>query len=105
MRSAFPHVSSIPAINELAKMARRCQFCEEAKCVSACENKIPIPDITRRLAVGNVVGAKKQINENVLQLCMHCDSVSCKQYCIRQGSNEPVEIKEIIKQMSMVDTE
>lgn len=101
----IPHVSSIPAINELAKMARRCQFCEEAKCVSACENKILIPDITRRLAVGNVVGAKKQINENVLQLCMHCDSVSCKQYCIRQGSNEPVEIKEIIKQMSMVDTE
>lgn len=83
-------------INALGHLARTCQFCESPCCVQACPVNIPICDITRRLAAGNVVGAKKQLSKEMCDTCISCTTKSCEQNCICANTNHPVSIQEIL---------
>lgn len=95
-------VGSNPKLNQLASLARRCQFCEHPSCVKGCPQKISIREINRRLAVGNVTGAKKQLEQDMWMKCKECPEIRCESYCIVK--EEPkVPIHEIISRLNRID--
>lgn len=89
-------ISPNPELHQLGMSARNCQFCESPACSNACPAKIPISQITRRLAVGNLVGAKKQLSQSMTGLCRKCTTKSCEQFCISRTTNHPVPIQDLI---------
>lgn len=89
-------ISTDPNINSLAQLARKCQFCENPRCMKACPVRIPICDIIRRLCVGNIVGAKKQLTEQMLDICSNCTTSACEENCICANTEAPVPIKNIL---------
>ncbi|MDO5520834.1 MAG: FAD-dependent oxidoreductase [bacterium] len=91
-------ISSDPHVNKLGLLARNCQFCETPACSKACPANIPIYQITRRLAVGNLVGAKKQLTPSMMHTCRNCTSKECEQHCISKGTNHQVSIYELLQQ-------
>ncbi|SCH02181.1 MULTISPECIES: phytoene desaturase family protein [unclassified Romboutsia] len=83
--------------NNLAKLALKCQFCDNPSCEKACKYNISIRDINRRVAVGNFYGAKKLLKDN--KSCKNCESKDCENKCIRKSYKESVSIKEINSQL------
>ena len=81
--------------NELAKKALKCQFCEVAVCEKGCNHNVPIRDINRRVAVGNLYGAKKLINNFIENPCKSCENKECENRCIRKSFDVSVSIKDI----------
>ena len=79
----------------LAKKALKCQFCEVAVCEKGCNNNVPIRDINRRVAVGNLYGAKKLINNFSKNPCKSCENKECENRCIRKSFDVSVSIKDI----------
>jgi prolycopene isomerase len=79
----------------LAKLALKCQFCENPVCEKACKNNMPIRDINRRVAVGNFYGGKKLLNLHKENPCKSCESKNCEKACIRKSFDKEVCIKEI----------
>lgn len=92
-------ISPDPTINFLAHQARNCQFCESPSCSKACPVHVPICDITRRLAAGNLVGAKKQLTSSMASACSQCTSKSCEAYCICNGTPQQFSIHEILQKL------
>lgn len=81
--------------NTLAKMALKCQFCENPSCERGCKNNIKIRDINRRVAVGNFYGAKKLLKEYKINPCINCKDKECENKCIRKSFDKEVSIREI----------
>lgn len=81
--------------DKLAKMALKCQFCENPSCERACKNNIKIRDINRRVAVGNFYGAKKLLKEYKINPCINCKDKECENKCIRKSFDKEVNIREI----------
>ena len=81
--------------NELAKKALKCQFCEFPVCEKGCKHSVPIRDINRRVAVGNLYGAKKLINNFIENPCKSCENKECENRCIRKSFDVSVSIKDI----------
>lgn len=81
--------------NKLAKTALKCQICEVAVCEKGCKFNVPIRDINRRVAVGNLYGAKKLLSNFSQNPCEDCENKECEKYCIRKSFDDSVSIKEI----------
>ena len=79
----------------LAKLALKCQFCENPVCEKACKENVSIRDINRRVAVGNFYGSKKLLNSYKENPCKKCESKNCEKACIRKSFDKAVSIKEI----------
>ncbi len=47
--------------DDLARLARDCQWCESAPCAAECPARYDIPGIMRRLEVGNRTGARRAV--------------------------------------------
>lgn len=84
------------SIDSVAKEAQKCQYCEVPQCEASCPYHIPIRDINRRVSVGNIVGSKKVIKENLWDCCLTCKERCCELECVRHGI-EGVPIQQIIK--------
>lgn len=88
-----PFISSTAGKTEMVNLANKCQFCEEPKCQEGCPYNVPIRDINRRIAAGNIYGAKKARGSNLS--CISCKERKCEEYCIRNQFAEHVEIYKI----------
>ena len=79
------------ALRAVMFKAMRCRLCENP----TCSNEVDIRGIMRRVAVGNLSGAKKCWLKNPVDL----DSLKkCETDCIRAAdNNNPVEIREVIQ--------
>ncbi len=101
-------ISTDQKVNTLATLARKCQYCEHPSCKKACPLHIPICDINRRLSVGNIVGAKKQLQQvrkqdaPVVLACSMCKEVACEKHCICKSSNDSVSIRDIMMRLSNI---
>ena len=79
----------------LMRMAATCQFCEHPRCCVGTE--IDIPGIMRRLAVGNIVGARKKLAGAHDQALLK----RCEDRCIEKVRiGRPVEIGELIRRLT-----
>lgn len=79
----------------LMRMAATCQFCEHPRCCVGTE--IDIPGIMRRLAVGNIVGARKKLTGAHDQALLK----RCEDRCIEKVRiGRPVEIGELIRRLT-----
>ena len=88
-------ISNNTKYDKLAKTALKCQFCEVAVCEKGCKYNVPIRDINRRVAVGNIYGAKKLLNNYKVNPCKNCDNKDCEKRCVRKTFDKCVSINEI----------
>ena len=88
-------ISNNAEYDKLAKLALKCQFCEVAICQKGCKYNVPIRDINRRVAVGNIYGAKKLLNIYKENPCENCENKDCENHCVRKSFDKSVSIKEI----------
>ncbi|MBE5960638.1 MAG: FAD-dependent oxidoreductase [Lachnospiraceae bacterium] len=95
-------ISENKEVDSLAKLAMCCQYCEDAPCRMACEKKIPIPDITRRLSAGNVTGAARQLKKEWQNACISCTGKNCEKECRRGKSTTPVQIFDMLSRLAQM---
>ena len=88
-------ISNNAEYDKLAKLALKCQFCEVAICQKGCKYNVPIRDINRRVAVGNIYGARKLLNIYKENPCKNCENKDCENHCVRKSFDKSVSIKEI----------
>ena len=88
-------ISNNAEYDKLAKLALKCQFCELAICQKGCKYNVPIRDINRRVAVGNIYGARKLLNIYKENPCKDCENKDCENHCVRKSFDKSVSIKEI----------
>lgn len=92
----YPQLDS--ALRSLMDMAAACQFCEKPRCID--RKVLDVPAIMRRVAVGNVAGAKKTIST--------CPDIpilaDAEARCIENGRiGKPVPIRRILHQLSEME--
>ncbi|MBQ6630845.1 MAG: FAD-dependent oxidoreductase [Romboutsia sp.] len=88
-------ISNNAEYDKLAKLALKCQFCEVAICQKGCKYNVPIRDINRRVAVGNIYGDRKLLNIYKENPCKNCENKDCENHCVRKSFDKSVSIKEI----------
>jgi NADPH-dependent glutamate synthase beta subunit-like oxidoreductase len=95
-----PEVPLDPAV--AARLARECQLCEDAPCVTACPASIDVPGFLRRIEAGNLVGAAQVIRDTnpLSEVCgIVCPSERlCEAVCTRGRGTDgaaPVRIREL----------
>ena len=82
-------------VRQLMKKAAKCQFCEKPMCMTYTD--LDIRGIMRRVSVGNIIGAKRIIDE-FAKINPACQSqlLNSQDRCIQNTTlNQPVEIKAI----------
>ncbi|HOA15254.1 MAG TPA: FAD-dependent oxidoreductase [Bacillota bacterium] len=76
---------------EPARMASRCEFCEHPSCMAGIE--LDIRGINRRLAVGNLIGARKIAGMGRYEAE---DLAKAEARCLLNAKGAPVRIKDIM---------
>ena len=86
----------------LMKMASHCNYCQNPSC---CKKEVlDIPGIMRRISCGNFTGAKRLLSRYETDLTEDL-LVSFEYKCLRKiESATPVQIREILKQLSLFQT-
>lgn len=90
------HMSTVKEEDDLAHLALKCQFCEQPRCEQGCPIHMPISGILRRMAVGNFVGAYRQLPEGHFP-CLSCSKCECMSSCITSTQEYPVPIHALLK--------
>lgn len=85
----------------LTDQVNRCLLCSEGGCSKACPNGVPIDNILRSVKFDNLNGAVRKFRKYAK--CIECDSLDCMKNCIRNKIGDPVNIREIIKTLSVYD--
>jgi len=87
-----------PMLRALMDQANACQFCEKPRCLD--RKVLDVPAILRRVAVGNVAGAKRVMGS----LPDHALLESAESRCIENTRiNKPVPIRQILQQLSQME--
>jgi prolycopene isomerase len=93
--------------------ASRCLWCEDAPCTAVCPAELDIRGIMRRLEAGNVLGAQRQLDRDIVGYrqkedrpaeqdlpCSRC-SGACEQVCRRRDyDRRPVKIRKVLALLS-----
>ncbi|HAX73682.1 MAG TPA: FAD-dependent oxidoreductase [Firmicutes bacterium] len=82
--------------NRIGHLANECQFCEFPACERKCDQKIPIRDVMRRLAVGNIAGVEALLKSNKARQCSTCKTHTCELVCMRNTFDDSVQIQNIM---------
>jgi prolycopene isomerase len=95
----IPSLNAIkePSIIKLHDEATLCQWCLDPPCIKKCPASYPIARIMKKVEVGNIEGAKKELKASGGETlaCVTCDSL-CEQVCIASTLFERVvPIKDI----------
>ena len=97
-RIPTPNAISEPHLLKLHDAASACQWCLDSPCRAACPHRYEISAIMRRLECGNIVGARRQIEDTVA--CATCRA-PCMDACIAATIHgKPVPINSILLQMN-----
>ena len=76
----------------LREKASRCEYCEQPACMIGIP--LDIRGINRRLAVGNLAGARKLLRDQDIRPEV---LANVQRQCIRSATDQPVEIVAIIE--------
>ena len=96
-----PTISGAGVVDSLSAVleAHRCLRCADATCADACPASIDLPNVMRRIASTDFVGAARLIRETnpMGAVCgLVCPSESlCERACVRAGMDSPVRIAEL----------
>ncbi len=89
------------ALRDIMRKASVCQFCEQPAC--SPDFTIDVRGVMRRLAVGNLVGAKRAAQRNgaVIDSAVLAE---CEQHCVLHAENgRPVEIRAIFSALAKLE--